>query len=143
MRFVLFDVGVRNALLGLHRQAPAGTERGVLFEQWVMLQCLYFNRSRRLPWRVSAYRTDAGAEVDVVVETGREILALECKLSHNVRAQDLGGLRSFKEVAHKPVRALVLYQGVRREQVTEGITAVPFLEFLRDDLPAMTSERER
>ncbi len=139
-RFVLFDVGVRNALLGLHRQAPVGTERGVLFEQWIILQCLYFNRSRRLPWRVSAYRTDAGAEVDIVVETGRELLALECKLGHNVRVQDLGGLRSFKEVAHKPVRALVLYQGERREQLAEGITAVPFLEFLRDDLPTMAGE---
>jgi predicted AAA+ superfamily ATPase len=142
-RFVLFDLGVRNALLGLHRQVPAGTERGVLFEQWIILQCLSFIRSRRLPWRLSAYRTDAGAEVDVVVETGREILALECKLGRNVRAQDLGGLRSFKEVAHKPVRALVLYQGERRQQFGEEVTAVPFLEFLRDDLPALAGDRER
>jgi predicted AAA+ superfamily ATPase len=142
-RFVLFDLGVRNALLGLHRQAPAGTERGVLFEQWIILQCLSFIRSRRLPWRLSAYRTDAGAEVDVVVETRREILALECKLGRNVRAQDLGGLRSFKEVAHKPVRALVLYQGERRQQFGEEVTAVPFLEFLRDDLPALAGDRER
>jgi predicted AAA+ superfamily ATPase len=142
-RFVLFDIGVRNALLGLHRQAPAGTERGVLFEQWIILQCLYFIRSRRLPWRVSAYRTDAGAEVDVIVDTGRELLAIECKLGRNVRAQDLGGLRSFMEIARAPVRAVVLYQGERRQQLGDDVIAVPFVEFLRDDLPALGRTVER
>src|SRR5262249_22821842 len=61
-RFLLFDIGVRNALLGMHHRAPPATERGRLFEHWVLLQCLAFIRAHRLPWTAFGYRTDGGAE---------------------------------------------------------------------------------
>ncbi len=138
-RFVLFDVGVRNALLGAHRRPPTGTERGVLFEQWFVLQCIAYARAHRLPWKVSSYRTDAGAEVDLVLDTGRQLVAVECKLGRGVRREDLGGLHSFASVAHLPVRPVVVYQGERRERFDAGVEAVPWREFLLEDLPALAA----
>jgi len=135
-RVLLFDIGVRNALLGLHRHSPL-TEKGRLFEHWIILQCLYLARARRLPWRFSAYRTDAGAEVDLVIDTGKQFVALECKLGRNVAPSQLGGLRSFMSVAHKPVRSIVVYQGERAQRFDGGVEAIPWRKFLLDTLLEM------
>jgi predicted AAA+ superfamily ATPase len=136
-RIILFDVGVRNALLGMHRVSPPATDKGHLFEQWFVLQCLAFIRARRLPWKVFGYRTDAGAEVDLVIDTGRRILAFECKLARTIAPPQLRGLRSFAEVAGKPLSSYVVFQGDRAQSMGHGIEAVPFREFLLTRLPAL------
>jgi predicted AAA+ superfamily ATPase len=134
-RILFFDVGVRNALLGLHRHPPAATDKGKLFEQWLILQCLYFIRAHHLPWRVYGYRTDGGAEVDLVLDTGKILIAIECKLGRTVAASQLGGLRSFAGVTKRPVRSYVVFQGERPQRFDDNILAVPFMSFLEDILP--------
>lgn len=136
-RIVLFDVGVRNALLGVHRTPPPATDKGRLFEQWFVLQCLAFIRAHRLPWKVFGYRTDAGAEVDLVIDIGHRILAIECKLGRTVASRHLGGLRSFAEVAGKPLSSYVVFQGDRAQNMGHGIESVPYGEFLLRRLPAL------
>ncbi len=134
-RFIIFDVGVRNALLGAVRRSPTNRERGHLFEQWLILQFIYFIRAHRLPWKVLAYRTDSGAEVDIVIDTGDDLIAVECKLGKNVAASDLRGLRSFMAVAGRPVRAFVVFTGERAQKLDHDVTAVPYLDFLTKLLP--------
>src|SRR2546422_11559030 len=78
-RVLLFDVGVRNALLGLHRH-PLGPDRvGGVFEQWVMLQVIYLNHALRRGWKLSTYRTEAGAGGGLGVERARDGVAIEIK----------------------------------------------------------------
>jgi predicted AAA+ superfamily ATPase len=133
-RILLFDVGVRNALLGLHRHTPAATDKGRLFEQWLILQCLYFIRAHHLAWRAYGYRTDAGAEVDLVLDTGKTLVAIECKLGHNVAAAQLGGLRSFATSTKRPVQSYVVFQGDKPQRFADGILALPFMTFLLETL---------
>lgn len=134
-RFVLFDPGVRNALLGTHRHAVSPVEAGPLFEQWLILQCSALNRARHLGWTLSSYRTDAGAEVDLVIDRGDTLLAVECKWSRQAAEADLRGLRSLEEVAGKPVEKVVVYRGERRQRFKKGETAVPYQDFLDSLLP--------
>lgn len=136
-RFVFFDLGVRNALLGLHRQNQSPAEKGKLFEQWLLLQCLYFNRSRGKGWKISSYRTDAGAEADIILDVGKKILAIECKLGRSATETQMSGLRSFEEVAHKPVDKILVYQGETRQKFSGGELAVPYQSFLSDLLPSL------
>jgi hypothetical protein len=105
------------------------------------LQCLYFIRAHRLPWRASAYRTDAGAEVDLVIDTRSSLIAIECKLGRNVGAGELSGLRSFAGVAHKPLRAFVVFQGEQAQKLASGIEAVPYRRFLLRTLPSLAGIR--
>jgi len=67
-RLLFFDVGVRNALLQLHRRPLTRDQLGPVFEPWFTLQVLYLDRAFRKGWSVSSYRTESGAEVDLVVE---------------------------------------------------------------------------
>lgn len=133
-KLVIFDVGVRNAILGLHDHPTSPTERGLLFEQLVMLQCLYFSRSRRKNWRFSSYRTDAGAEVDLIIDTGRALVAIECKWGRSVTESGLRGLRSFEEVTDRRTRKYVVYQGSTRQIFSTGEIAIPVMEFFLDEI---------
>ena len=136
-RIFIFDVGVRNALLGQHRHAPSPTERGHLFEQWFILQCMAFVRAHRLPWKLFGYRTDGGAEVDLVIDTGKTLLAIECKAGRNVTRSQLGGLRSFSEVAHKPLLKWVAFTGQAAQMFDGGVEAIPYRTLLLDRLPEL------
>lgn len=133
-RVLLFDVGVRNAILGIHRGPLRPNEVGPLFEQWVILQVLYLSHALRLGWHFSSYRSEAGAEVDLVIDTGREILAIEVKAGRNVSAADTRGLVSLSELipGRKPYRPWIVFRGSRRQRFENGVEAVPVLEALAE-----------
>lgn len=131
-RFLFFDVGVRNAILGLHEQRQSPAEAGGLFEQWLILQCLALVRARRKPWTLSSYRTDAGAEVDLVIDQGDRLLAVEIKYGRGAAEGDMRGLRSLEEIAHKPVAKRLVYRGETRQKFSRGELAVPYQEFLEE-----------
>jgi uncharacterized protein len=131
-RLLLFDVGVRNALLGLHRRPPSADQRGPLFEQWFILQVHYLRQLAGQGWQLSAYRTEGGAEVDLVVETDDEIVGLEIKVGRRVGRQDTRGLDSLGEMigTSKPYRRLVAYTGGTRQRFPNGAEAWPWREVL-------------
>ncbi|MBI4126861.1 MAG: ATP-binding protein [Deltaproteobacteria bacterium] len=135
-RFIFFDIGVRNALLGIHKGKISPTEEGHLFEQWIVLQCLSFIRMYHKEWKISAYRTDAGAEVDCILDLGDAYVAIECKTGKKVTESQLKGLRSFEEIAKKPVQKIIVYCGENREKFSQGELAIPYLDFLNNFIPS-------
>lgn len=133
-RYLFFDIGVRNALLGLHRHSLSPTERGSLFEQFIILQCAYVNRAMHKGWKLSSYRTETGAEVDLVIETPKTLIGVECKSGKNVRESDLSGLRSLESIAHLPIRKYIVYLGQERQLFSKGEIAIPYRDFLLKEL---------
>lgn len=95
-RFYLFDTGVTNAL---NRRLTAELDpvtRGRLFEQWVVLECRRLLDYARSEARLFFWRTNTGAEVDLLVEKhGKLRAAVEIKTSRRIAGADLTGLRSF------------------------------------------------
>ncbi len=133
-KFLLFDVGVRNAALGIHNRPLAPDQRGAVFEQWLILQVIYLNRALRKGWRLSSYRTEAGAEVDLVIEREDDILGVEIKSGRTVSRTDSRGLFSLKETVgrYKPVKLWLIYSGERRQLLDNGVLVLPYLEALED-----------
>ncbi|MFN0058494.1 MAG: ATP-binding protein [Planctomycetota bacterium] len=132
-RVLLFDVGVRNALLGLHRRAASQQELGPLFEQWLILQVFYLDRAFRKRWKLSSYRTEGGAEVDLVIETADELLGVEIKASKNIRAADTRGLASLADLVAKakPLRKIIACW-VDRPLKIDDVSVVNYREFLTE-----------
>lgn len=133
-RVLIFDVGVRNALLGLHRHALTADQRGGLFEQWTILQIAYLNRAKRKGWSLSGYRTEAGAEVDLIIETPSVLVAIEIKHARSVNSTDTRGLKSFAGAvghARKPVLQWIVYRGEQRQRFDSGVEVWPVLDALR------------
>jgi predicted AAA+ superfamily ATPase len=131
-KLLFFDVGVRNALLGLHRQRLAATEVGAVFEQWLILQVIYLNRIFEKGWRLSSYRTAGGAEVDLVVERQRDVVGIEIKAGRTVSARDARGLQSLAETLgrYKPLRRWIAYRGEHPQVFGDGAEVLPYGQVL-------------
>jgi predicted AAA+ superfamily ATPase len=136
-RFVFFDLGVRNSLLGIHKGRLSPMEMGHLFEQWIFLQITAFIHAKKKDWRVSSFRTDTGAEVDWILETRDKVHAIECKWSRQVSQSDLNGLRIFEKFSTKPVTKWVVYTGTSIQKFSSFESVLPFKDFLETTLPAI------
>ena len=96
-----------------------------------------FNHANKKGWRISSFRTDTGAEVDWILDTGKRLIAVECKWGKNVSAHDWAGLKAFDQYATKPVLKYVVYTGPSTQQFTKTEIATPYKEFLEDILPSL------
>src|SRR5205809_2262566 len=132
-RVLLFDVGVRNALLGLHRRPLGPDQLGALFEQWVMLQVIYLNHALRRGWKLSTYRTEAGAKLALVVERARDLPPTEIKAARQVTPADTKGLLSLAGLVgrRRPIALWLAFRGDRAQRFESGVEALPVLEALR------------
>jgi uncharacterized protein len=133
-KILLFDLGVRNALLRRPLDAPLDDERGLLLEHFVGLElhrrCGGLWPEAKL-WHV---RTRRGAEVDYVLEVGRELWAIEVKSSRSVAERDARMIADFAERAPRVTRRIIVFLGERRQQF-DGAEALPLADFLAE-LPA-------
>ena len=122
-RFFFFDVGVLNGLLG--NFTVSADRIGRLFEHLVCNQVLNEASACDREVRISSYRTEHGAEVDLIVEIGAELWAVEVKASRSATTADLSGLQSFRDYYGKSHRSWILYQGTVRKQLN-GIDVLPW-----------------
>jgi predicted AAA+ superfamily ATPase len=133
-KFLFFDIGVRNAILGIHKRPLALNQKGPAFEQWLILQLIYLNRVLRKNWRMSSYRTESGAEVDLVIEREDDILAIEIKAGRNVSRSDTRGLFSLAEVVrkYKPLKKWLLCTCEQEQLLENGVRVLPYIKGLEE-----------
>ena len=130
-KVLLFDIGVRNAILRRPLDRPLDDERGLLLEHLVGLELRRREGSIWPEARVQHFRTRRGAEVDFVLSVGRELWAIEVKGSRHVDARDLKGLEAFAERAGKLARQIVVFLGARRQRI-DKVDMLPVEEFLAE-----------
>lgn len=132
-KVMLFDLGVRNALLRRPLDTPLADERGLLLEHFIGLE-LYRRTMDGWPEaKLFHFRTRRGQEVDFVLTIGRERWAIEVKASRLVDRTTWKGFEVLATHAGRVARRLVIFLGSRR-QVQDKIELIPVEEFL-DELP--------
>lgn len=102
------DTGLACYLLGIRsadqlREHPL---RGAIFETWVASEILKSRIHRGLPSSLSFFRDRKGSEVDLIVEDGRTLLAVETKSGQTVAADFFAGLESFRALTAESQPAL-------------------------------------
>ena len=119
-------------LNGLLANFEASSDRiGALFEHLVFGQLVHGAAARDVDIRVSTFRTEHGAEVDLIVEIERTVWAIELKASRRVDRTDLRGLVRFADYHGRRHRPLVLYLGDERRRI-ESVDVLPWQEGLRE-----------
>jgi uncharacterized protein len=127
-RTFLFDIGVRNALLRRSLDRAADDERGHLFEHLVAME-LYRRTTDLWPEaKLFHYRTRHGAEVDFVLEIGREIWAIEVKSATSLKGRSFSGFESLAERT-TITRKIVVFLGPRAQKLGD-IEILPLHQFL-------------
>lgn len=108
-KFYLFDNGVVRAIKNeLSGDLVEGTfPYGSVFEHFVILEIKRALDYKERESKLSFFRTSDGAEVDIVLEIGGDVLAIEIKSSRSPSLSDVRGLRSFIS-DHKYKRAVCL-----------------------------------
>lgn len=126
-KFMLFDLGVRNAAAGL---APTidtvASNPGPLLEQWVGLEL-----HRRLRYlgrgELSYLRTRDGAEVDYIVELDGVVTPIEVKWTERPHLSDARHVESvLDEHPKKAKRGYIVCRCPRSQELSERITAIPW-----------------
>jgi predicted AAA+ superfamily ATPase len=130
-RLYLFDLGVRNALLRRPLDRPLDDERGLLLEHLVAYE---IHRRTGTLWPEAAlfhFRTRHGAEVDFVVQAGREAWGINVTASRDVASRDLVGLAVLSDRVKRLRRRIVVFLG-DRPQRRDGLEVLPLARFLSE-----------
>ncbi len=133
-KLYLFDIGVRNALLRRPLDHPLEDERGLLLEHFIAQE---IHRRTGTLWpeaRLFHYRTKHGAEVDFVVEVGRDLWGIEVKSARRVSTDMLSGLASLADRTKRLKRKIVVCMTDRPARLGD-VEVLPIREFLAE-LPA-------
>ena len=135
-KFIFFDLGVRNFLLGKQSAAAFSREDfGSLFEQWFILQVIYFDKLYKKGWKISTYRDAMGVEVDLIIETMDACLAIEIKSSLRAQEKMFKGLNRFEQITNRRFNKYLVYQGEFEQNFDELGNAIPYQKFLEEILP--------
>lgn len=121
------DSGLVCYLLGLRSadQLADHPLRGAIFETWVASEILKSRVHRGLTPSLSFFRDRKGAEVDLVVELGGSLLAVETKSGQTVASDFFAGLRVFESLVEssrrrRNLRSFVVYGGSESQERATG-----------------------
>jgi predicted AAA+ superfamily ATPase len=124
------DTGTLCHLAGLKdpEHAAAGPMGGAIFETAVLVEILKTLIHRGEEPQVYFWRTSAGSEVDLVVESGGKLIPVEVKLSATPRPAMATGIRIFQEdLGQQAGRGYVVHGGDIRLPLAPRVTAIPFV----------------
>lgn len=122
------DPGLSAFLAGYHdvESLRGARELGSLFECLVHLQ-LRADAELQVP-RVGIYfwRTSGGREVDFVLEQGRDLVAVEVKMTTRPSYNDIKNLLAFLEEHPRAIRGVLVHAGSTLRHLHSKVIAVPW-----------------
>lgn len=101
---------------------------GRIFETWVINHLQQQISTLGIPPHVYHWRTDGGAEVDLILEWNGKLYPIEIKCKSNVTKADLSGLTAFRKTYDQTIvmPGLIIYAGSECYKVDEHTLALPW-----------------
>lgn len=97
-KFYFFDTGVINTINRYDSEITDPYLLGRLFEQFIVIETLKWIRTSQKMANLYYWRTGAGAEVDLLIESAGVLIgAYEIKWSRTIEPSQVTGLRSFQQ----------------------------------------------
>ncbi|MBN1665214.1 MAG: ATP-binding protein [Deltaproteobacteria bacterium] len=119
------DVGLAMHLSGMAEPT------GAYLENIVLLDLLVWQSGRLTNTEILYWRTTAGDEVDLVIETEGKVLPIEIKSTNRPRIKDAANLIAFQNEYGADARAgLLLHTGTAIEWLTPRVLAAPWWKVL-------------
>lgn len=126
-KFLYFDVGLANYLMGRNSLKRGTDDFGHAFEHYVTQEIIAYRGYFRRREQISYWHTYTGLEVDVII--GDADVAIEIKSSEVVQNRHKTGLKAFKEEYPDARLMLVSLDPVSR--IEGGIELVYVVDFLK------------
>jgi len=108
--------------------AAASPMGGAIFEAAVLMEIVKTLRSRGEEPQVYFWRTAAGVEVDLIVDTGQQLIPVEVKLSATPRPAMADAIQNFRQyLGEKAGPGYVVHPGDIELPLGSGVRALPFV----------------
>jgi uncharacterized protein len=131
-KLYMTDVGLAAALIGItdETQVMSHPLRGALFETMVVNELLKARCNAGLREPLHFWRDNTGTEVDVVLERGQDIAAIEIKSGPTVASDAFGALNKWRKYATErgsfaAIHPALVYGGEARF-TREGVDVMPW-----------------
>jgi uncharacterized protein len=118
-KLYFYDVGLAAYLLGMESETHVSRDplRGNLFENLVLMEAIKHRFNRGGKNAVTFYRDSRGNEVDMILESGREVFPLEVKAGATMTEDFFKGLKHYADVAGElPHGGGLIYGGKEIQQ---------------------------
>ena len=131
-KLYMTDVGLAAALMGIQTAAQAQTHplRGALFETLVVNEFLKTRCNLGLREPLYFWRDNIGTEVDLIVERGNEIAAVEIKSGISVASDAFGNLHKWLKYATERGNFSAIHRGLvyggETRFTREGVDVMPW-----------------
>ena len=125
------DVGLLCRLVGLRDAGHAmnGPMSGAIMETAVVGEVLRTLRHRGEEPRLYFWRTSAGVEVDLVVDTGLELAPIEVKQTATPKLGMVQGIEAFRaDLGDRAGKGFLVHSGNEKLPLGNGVIAWPFGE---------------
>jgi hypothetical protein len=111
------DTGLICYLLGVRTDDELRLHplRGAVFESWVASEVMKARINRGLRPDLHFYRDQTGLEVDLILDSGTRLVAVEAKSGETVSDDYWKALDAFSRLAKAPIERVVLYGGNQRQ----------------------------
>ena len=135
-KFYLFDIGIANSISKTYIADLKSTDAGKSFEHFIYLELLAYNSYRDKFVDINFWRTKHGVEVDFIISEYKKIkVAIECKLTSNIRERDLKGINAFAE-EHDAEKLIIVCQESSflsmKTKSNKEVLIMPWQELLTD-----------
>jgi predicted AAA+ superfamily ATPase len=130
-KIYFLDIGTLCYLTGLKdpEHAAHGPLGGAIMETAVLSEILKTLTHRGIDPQVFFWRTSAGNEVDIIIETAGKIVPIEVKLSATPRPEMAASIKTFQgDFGERALPGFVVHPGDIRLPLGSNITAIPFNE---------------
>jgi hypothetical protein len=126
------DSGLAAHMAGIASLEPGRDDllRGALFETYVAQNLAALLEAHLPDAQLSFWHEQGRHEVDFVIETGRDVFAIEVKAATRWSDRDLSGLRAFLERTPACVAAVLAYNGKESVKLGERLFAIPLGQLL-------------
>ena len=114
------DVGLACYLLGIENTTQIARDplRGNLVENLVVTELTKFRLNQGLDPQLYYFRDTYGHEIDVIFQTGRELIPIEIKSAVTFNKEFLKNLRFFKElVGERCPKGFLIYAGMQKQKI--------------------------
>ena len=78
-KIFFYDTGIRNALIGDFSDLDTRSDKGALFENFIISELIKQASYLEQNYKFYYWRTKQGSEVDVILEKGKELIGVEIK----------------------------------------------------------------
>jgi uncharacterized protein len=127
-KLYFYDSGLVARLLGIRspeelRHHPL---RGSLFESWVVSEVQKWRFHNRQPLPIHFWREHKGREIDLLIDTGNKVVAVEVKAGATINSDFFRDLEYYRNLVSGYVKASFLVYGGDQQQTRSKNVVLPW-----------------